>query len=147
MGSSIISMLVGLAVVLQYAPARGQSATVPGLKPSEHAIPPDVIFPDGVVCNVTSPDGIQYRTIFYKSQTISFAHEPNNAAEYGTTFIRNPNDFDPSVVNKWRLQLGQPGAITQLSIPPGFTSSDCPIGKPIRLLAADKQILQLFVPQ
>lgn len=103
-------------------------------------------FPDAVTCDVRSPEDVHYRVIFYKSQTVSFGSERNNAAEYGTTFIRAPDKLDLTTHYKWRLQLGKPGNITVLTLPSGWTTEDCPLGKSIAQLTADKQVLRLFAP-
>jgi hypothetical protein len=126
--------------------ARAQTATLPA-RPSDTAIPADVVYPDAVTCEVNSPAGITYKVIFYKSQTVSFANEPNNVAEYGTTFIRAAASFDASTAYKWRLQLGRPGNITVLTLPSGWTSENCPIGKTVDNLRADKQALKIFTTQ
>src|SRR5262245_31339979 len=82
--------------------------------------------------------------IFYKGQTISFANEPNNAAEYGTAFLRDSDKPDAPAAYKWRLQLGRPGNITAFALPSGWTNVNCPVGKTIDKLKADKQILKMF---
>jgi hypothetical protein len=132
---------------LRVEPVHAQAATLP-VRPADTAapVPPDIMFPDAVTCNVSSPDSIDYKIIFYKSQTISFAHEPNNAAEYGTPFLRDPDKFDAAATYKWRLQLGQPGNITALILPNGWKSDNCEVGKAIKDLIADKQALKMFAP-
>jgi hypothetical protein len=125
--------------------AQAQSILLP--QPSERPAPRDLIYPDAIVCNVVSNNGVSSRMIFYKSQTVSFGTELNNVAEYGTPFIRDPDKFDGSVPNKWRLQLGQPGAITLFTLPQDWHSDDCPVGKSVKALIADKQALKIFVPQ
>jgi len=144
--TAMIAGGIAIAAALPPIVASAQTATLP-IKPSDNAIPPDVTYPDAVACDVTSPDGIVYRTIFYKSQTISFAHEPNNAAEYGTTFTRSSDKSDSSVSYRWRLQLGKPGNITAFTLPAGWSSANCPLGKAIADLVADKQALKIFAPQ
>ncbi|HXQ84899.1 MAG TPA: hypothetical protein VN769_12630 [Xanthobacteraceae bacterium] len=141
-----VGLSLAIAGTLYVKSAQAQGATVP-LRPSETAIPPDVIYPDAVVCNVISPDDINYKIIFYKSQTVSFAHEPNNVAEYGTPFLRGPDKFDSSAPNKWRLQLGQPGNITLFTLPSGWKTDNCPVGKSLASLRAEKQLLKLFSPE
>jgi hypothetical protein len=127
--------------------AWAQHVQLPGGPSDKTVIPPDVLYPDAVTCDVTSPAGITYRTIFYKSQTVSFGTEPNNVAEYGTTFIRDPDKFDVAVPYKWWLQLGRPGNITAIIIPSGWRNENCPVGKTITDLARSKQVLKLFTTQ
>lgn len=143
---AVFGILIAATGAPYVEPAPAQTATIP-VKPTDTTIPPEVIFPDAVVCDVTSPAGIVHKIIFYKSQTLSFAHEPNNVAEYGTTFIRDPDKFEANIVYKWRLQLGKPGNITALTVPSGWSTSNCPIGKPIASLMADKQALRIFTTQ
>jgi hypothetical protein len=141
-----IEASVALAAILQSTSARAQAAGQ--YSPSEILIlPADLVYPDAVTCDVKSPDGISYRMIFYKGQTVSFATQPNNAAEYGTTFIRDPDKFDASIAHKWRLQLGRPGNITVFTIPARWTNENCPVGKTIERLRADKQLMKLFTLQ
>ena len=45
--------------------------------------------------------------IFYKSQTVSFANEPNNVAEYGTTFIRDAENFGRAIQRAMRLLVAE----------------------------------------
>jgi hypothetical protein len=106
-----------------------QTATLP-IRPNQDTHL-DLMYPDAVICNIISPEGIDYKIVFYKSQTISFANEPNNAAEYGTTFIRDPGKFDSATSYKWRLQLGKPGNITVFTPPSGWSSGNCPVGKSV----------------
>jgi hypothetical protein len=143
---AVFGVSISIAVVCRDIAAHSQGATVP-IRPAEPAIASDVIYPDAVICNVSSPEGIDYKIVFYKSQTVSFAHEHNNVAEYGTTFMRDPDKFDSSVPYKWRLQLGQPGGITQLTLPAGWTTQNCPVGKSIAQIVGDKQALKIFTPQ
>jgi hypothetical protein len=140
---SIVAAVIGSMSLGR--PAYSQAATVQ-VRPADSIIPPDVIYPDAIACNVTSPDNIDYRIIFYKSQTASFPHEPNNVAEYGTPFLRDPDKFDPSIPYKWRLQLGQPGNVTIFTLPPRWTTANCGVGKSIAELIADKQALKIFTP-
>jgi hypothetical protein len=144
--ATAIAVCAAVMNIVRAGPAHSQAATLP-VRPSDTVIPPDVIYPDAVACNVTAPDGIDYKIIFYKSQTVSFAHEPNNVAEYGTTFLRDLDKFDPSVQYKWHLQLGQPGNITRLTLPSGWKTENCAIGRAIAQLIANKQALKLFEPQ
>jgi hypothetical protein len=127
--------------------ARAQGATVQIRPADAAAIVSGVLYPDAVICNVTSTDSVEYKIVFYKSQTISFAHEPNNVAEYGTTFVRDPDKFEASTPYKWWLQLGQPGNITMFTLPSGWTTGNCAVGKSIAELIADKQALKIFTPQ
>jgi hypothetical protein len=138
-----ISVASAVGPCFNFAPL--QAATLSGQ--SGDAVPQDVIYPDAVTCDLTSPAGIIYKVIFYKGQTISFASEPNNAAEYGTTFIRDSDNFDAKTPYKWRLQMGKPGNITILTLPSGWTTDNCPIGKTIDNLRADKQALKIFTTQ
>jgi hypothetical protein len=139
-----VGILTALTAASHGLPARAQQE--PGqFSPSEVVTPPaNKVYPDAVICDVTSPDAVTYRMIFYKGQTVSFATEPNNAAEYGTTFVRDPDKFDASVPYKWRLQLGRPSNITAFTLPSGWTNVNCPVGKTIDKLKADKQILKIF---
>ena len=132
-------------------PARSQAAktrplTLPN-DPIDAAPEAGIAYPDAVVCHVISPDRVEYRIIFYKSQTISFGSEPNNAAEYGTTFVRDPDKFDAATAYKWRLQLGRPGNITAFTLPSKWTTDNCPVGKTIQSLSADKQLFKFMTPQ
>jgi len=139
--------LVILAIGVPPVPsAQAQGVTVP-VRPSDNSIPSDVIYPDAVTCNVTTPAGIEYDIIFYKSQIVSFAHEANNEADYGTPFIRDPDHFDASTAYRWHLQLGKPGDITVFALPQGWTTDNCQVGKSISELNADKQTLKLFAPE
>ena len=125
--------------------AHAQAATIP-VRPTDTAVPPDIMYPDAVICDVNGPDGITYKIIFYKSQTTSFPHEPNNVADYGTPFLRDADKFDAAVTAKWHLQLGQPGAVTLLTLPAGWTTTNCAVGTPIADLIANKQALKTFTP-
>jgi hypothetical protein len=116
-------------------------------EPVDVGMPPDVTFPDAVICNVNSPDGVRYRMIFYKSETVSFNSEPNNAADYGPTIVRDVDKFDAKISYRWRLQLGKPGNITAFAIPSGWATENCPLGKTIADLVGDKQALKIFTPQ
>lgn len=152
LGAALVaSVVIAGTCYVKFAPAQTASLIVRPLTvpdpPSNTAIPPDMIYPDAVVCNITSPEGIEYRVIFYKSQTISFGNEPNNAAEYGTPFLRDNDKFGATTSYKWRLQLGRPGTITVFAFPSGWTTNNCPLGKSIRELIADKQALRIFTPQ
>jgi len=141
-----IGVSVALAGTLHAGSARAQAAGQ--YSPSEVLIlPADLVYPDAVLCDVKSPEAITYRMIFYKGQTVSFATQPNNAAEYGTTFIRDPDKFDTSVAYRWRLQLGRPGNITMFTLPSGWMNENCPVGKTIDRLRADKQLMKLFTLQ
>lgn len=142
-------LLAGFAVAaisgVFYEPARAQTATLP-ISPDK-SIPPDIVYPDAVTCDVTSPTEITYRMIFYKSQTISFGTEVNNEAEYGTPFDAQPGKSDTPFGYTWRLQLGKPGNITVFTLPPGWHTGNCTVGKTIANLIANKQALRIFTPQ
>ena len=144
----IVAMGISIAVAsaLFVRSALAQTATIP-VRPSDAPIAPDIIYPDAVTCAVHSPAGVTYQVIFYKGQTVSFADERDNVAEYGTTFIRDPDMFEPSTAYKWRLQLGKPGNITAFTLPAGWTSDNCQVGKSIASLAADKQLLKFLTTQ
>ena len=109
--------------------------------------PEAVIYPDAVTCAVMSPANVTYKIIFYKSQMISFASQPDNAADYGTTFNQDPDHPDSTATFKWRLQLGKPGNITMFALPTGWATGNCPVGKSIEDLTAGKQVLRLFTTQ
>jgi hypothetical protein len=144
--AAALAALICCEALMCCAPAYAQSATVQLPSPTG-TLSFQPTYPDAITCQVRSPHGIIYSVIFYKSQTISFPSEPNNAAEYGTTFIRSADQFDGSVLDKWRLQLAKPGNIALLTIPEGWTTNNCPVGKTIANLIADKQALKLFTAQ
>lgn len=123
--------------------ARAQGATVQ-IRPGDGGNPSIVAFPDAVMCRATSPAGVTYRMIFYESQIASFGSEINNTADYGKTFEGVPEQSGASTGYVWHLQLGKPGAITMFAPPPGWHSEDCPVGKSIKDLIADKQALKIF---
>jgi hypothetical protein len=139
------TLAIALAVALlspRWALAQGAGQFDP---PDTNMVPGDADYPDAVICGFASPDAVTYRVIFYKSQTISFAGDRANAAEYGTPFLRDPDKFDPSVVNKWRLQLGRPGNITAITLPDGWTNVNCQVGKSIDKLKAGKQLMRFLI--
>jgi len=107
----------------------------------------NLVYPDAIMCDVTSPDNVEHRIIFYKSQTISFGTEPNNTAEYGTTGVHNSERFDAAISYGWRLQLGRPGNITAFALPPHWSTDNCQVGKTIQNMAADKQLFRFLIPQ
>ena len=117
------------------------------LPPVGVAVPPDVLYPDAVICNVELPQGIDYRVIFYKSLVISFSDQKNNVADYGTAFLGDDDKSNQAAAFKWHLQLGQPGNITMLALPPSWSTPNCAVGKSIADLKADGQALKLFRPE
>ena len=49
-------------------------------------VPPRAIaYPDAITCEVTSPESVVHKIIFYQGETLSFESQPDNAVEYGTT--------------------------------------------------------------
>jgi len=126
--------------------ARSQGATVQIRPDGPIPVPADLNYPDAVTCNAASPQGVVYRMVFYKSQTVSFATEVNNAADYGTIPIQAAEQNNASAF-KWRLQLGKPGNITVFTLPPQWTTDNCSPGKTITQLFADKQAFKIFVPE
>ena len=143
---AVAGILVAGAGVLHVAPARQQGVTVP-VKPSDQSIRLDVIYPDAVICDVNSPQGIDYQVFFYKSQVISFSDQKDNVADCGATFAGALDKPDQAVATMWRLQLGQPGNITMFALPAGWTTPNCAVGKSIADLKADGQALKLFRPE
>jgi hypothetical protein len=144
-----INLITALVIAAAASPlgwtgAAAQTATLP-ISPDKSP-PPDVVYPDGVTCDVTSTAGIAYRIVFYKGQTVSFGSEFNNVAEYGTSFERQPDKADAPAGFVWRLQLGKPGNITAFDLPAGWKSDDCAVGKAIKDLIADRQALKMFAP-
>jgi hypothetical protein len=127
-------------------PVHAQGVTAQ-IHPSDEPTVTDLMYPDAVACDVRSPDQVGYKIIFYKSQITSFGNQPNNVAEYGTTFVRDPDKFDSSTPYKWRLQLGQPGKITLFTLPPQWQTENCAVGKSIADLVKNKQALRIFAPQ
>jgi hypothetical protein len=149
----IFALLIGLVGVwrpeftlAQSAPPTPHPLILPH-QPVDAGMPPDVTFPDAVVCNVNSPSGVRYKMIFYKSDTVSFSTESNNTADYGPTILHDADKFDAKNSYKWRLQLGKPGDITAFAMPTGWTTENCPVGKAITDLVGDKQTLKIFAPQ
>jgi len=146
---AIFCLTTGLSVscaLLSASLVHAQGVTAQ-IHPSNEPTVVDMIFPDAVACDVRSPDDVDYKIIFYKSQTTSFGGQPNNVAEYGTTFVRDPDKFDSSIPYKWRLQIGQPGKITMFTLPPQWWTMDCGVGKSVADLAKGKQALRIFTPQ
>jgi hypothetical protein len=43
--------------------------------------------------------------------------------------------------------LGRPGNITVFTLPAGWSNENCPVGKTIDRLKADKQLMKLFTLQ
>jgi hypothetical protein len=146
----VLMLTSSIAIAVIIAPwakaVLAQGVTVP-VDPADTPAPAEPIYPDAVMCKCTAPNGVIYKMIFYKSQTISFGSETNNSAEYGTTFLREPDKFDSGGAYKWRLQLGKPGNITLFTLPSGWTTDNCPVGKSIANLAADKQVFRFLTPQ
>jgi hypothetical protein len=141
----LVALGILMATVFPFAAeeALPQGATVQ-IRPDS---PPrtDVNYPDAVICNAVSPQGIVHQFIFYKSQTVSFSTELNNIAEYSTPSSQSNDSGDPAV--QWRLQLGKPGSIIAFPLPPGWTTDNCSVGKPISQLISDKQALKIFSPE
>ena len=126
--------------------AQSQGATVQIRPDGPIPVPADVNYPDAVICDAASPQGVVYRIVFYKSQTVSFATELNNAADYGTIPVPAAEQNNTSTF-KWRLQLGKPGNITVFTLPSQWTTDNCSSGKTIAQLVADKQAFKIFAPQ